>query len=183
MIPGGKHAPYLGDSPPFHAGLPEFPGESRSVQSGICPGRVIGRPDDQEMEIPAMPLEIPTPDGVLELFRDEIVVRQAGIDGECGEIARAQGGVAWDNPYPGIETLASPDGPTLMRVTFKVLLNAGASHEADRIRHELRRLRNDIRAAIPSECQVEFDAPGMTHVDHPDGIEVICSTHGIVRTP
>ena len=130
-----------------------------------------------------MPLDITTPDGVLELFRDEIVVRQAENDGECSEIARAQGGVVWDNPYPGVETLALPCGRTLMRVTFRRLLNSGASNEADRIRHELRRLRNDIRAAIPSESQVEFDAPGMTHVDHPDGIEVICSTHGIVRTP
>jgi hypothetical protein len=70
-----------------------------------------------------------------------------------------------------------------MRVTFKVLLDSGASNEADRIRHELRRLRNDIRAAVPSECQVEFVSPRMTHVDHPDGIEIICYTHGIVRTP
>jgi hypothetical protein len=69
-----------------------------------------------------------------------------------------------------------------MRVTFKVLLNAGASDEADRIRHKLRRLRNDVRAAIPSECQVEFDSPGVTHVDHPYGIEVICLTNGLVRT-
>jgi hypothetical protein len=131
----------------------------------------------------AVPLDIPTPDGVLELFRDEIVVRQAELEGEYGELARAQGRDAWDHPFPGIETLALPGGQTLMRVTFRRLLNSGASNEADRIRHELRQLRNDIRAAIPSECQVEFDAPGMTHVDHPDGIEVICYTHGIVRTP
>src|SRR4051794_4794666 len=135
------------------------------------------------MEPNAMPLEIPTPDGVLELFRDEIVVREADIDGGCGEIARDRGEVAWDSPYPGVETLALPGGPTLMRVTFKVLLNDRSSNEADRIRHELRQLRNDIRAAIPSECQVEFDSPGMTHVDHPDGVEIICFTHGIVRTP
>lgn len=129
-----------------------------------------------------MPLQIPTPDGVLELFRDEIVVREAEVDGEYGAIAKAQAGATWDRPFPGIETLASPGGPTLMRVTFKLLLNEGAASEADRIRHELRQLRNDIRAAIPSGCQVEFDAPRMTHVDHPDGIEIICFTHGVVRT-
>jgi hypothetical protein len=71
----------------------------------------------------------------------------------------------------------------LMRVTFKGLLNDGASNESDRIRHELRQLRNDIRAAIHSECQVEFVSPRMTHVDRPDGIEIICYTYGIVRKP
>jgi hypothetical protein len=135
------------------------------------------------LEGTTVPLGIPTPDGVLELFRHEIVVREAEIGGKCGEIARAQGRVAWDNPFPGVETLASPGGSRLMRVTFKVLLNNGASNESDRIRHELRRLRNDIRAAIPSESQVEFDSPRMTHVDHPDGIEINCYTYGIVRTP
>jgi hypothetical protein len=135
------------------------------------------------MEGSAVPLDIPTPDGVLELFRDEIVVRQSEIDGQSGEMARAQGGAAWDHPFPGVEMLASPGGPTLIRVTFKVLLDNGASNASDRIRHELRQLRNDIRAAIPSECQVEFDSPGMTHVDHPDGVEIICYTHGVVRTP
>ena len=130
-----------------------------------------------------MPLEIPTPDGVLELFRDEIVVRQVENDGECGAIAKAQGGAAWDRPYPGVETLTPPGGPGLMRVTYRVLLNTGSANEGDRIRHELRQLRNDIRAAIPSDCQVEFDSPGMTHVDRPDGIEIQCYTQGIVRTP
>jgi hypothetical protein len=135
------------------------------------------------MEGPAVPLGIPTPDGVLELFRDEIVVREAEIDGEYGAIAKARGWVAWDNPFPGVETLASPGGPMLMRVTFKLLLNDRASNEADRIRHGLRQLRNDIRAAVPSECQVELVSPRMTHVDHPDGIEINCYTYGIVRTP
>ena len=49
-----------------------------------------------------------------------------------------------------------------MRVTFRRLLNSGASNEADRIRHELRRLRNDIRAAIPSGAQVEFASVNAT---------------------
>ena len=42
-----------------------------------------------------------------------------------------------------------------MRVTYKRILD-GTFDEADRIRHELRQLRNDIRAAIDSASQVEF---------------------------
>ena len=35
-----------------------------------------------------MPLETPTPDGVLELFRDEIVIREAQIDEAYGEMKK-----------------------------------------------------------------------------------------------
>ena len=129
-----------------------------------------------------MPIEIPTPDGVLEIFRDEIVVREAELDAEYAEIVNALEGEGWERPFPGIETLAAPVGPKLLRVTFKTRLDHGASNEADRLRHELRALRNDIRASIPSDSQVEFIAPRMTHIDHPDGIEILCYTHGIVRT-
>ena len=129
-----------------------------------------------------MPLETPTPDGVLELFRDEIVPREAEIDAEFTGLVEDEGPAApWANPYPGVETLGSPEGPMLMRVTYRRLID-GAFDEGDRIRHELRDLWNDIRAAIPSESQVEFIAPRRTHVDRPDGLEVICYTHGIVRT-
>ena len=128
-----------------------------------------------------MPLDTPTPDGVLELFRDEIVPREAEIDAEFAGLVEGQGPAAWSSPYPGVETLGSPGGPILMRVTYRRLID-GASDEGDRIRHELRELWNDIRAAIPSESQVEFIAPRRTHVDRPDGLEVICYTHGIVRT-
>ena len=128
-----------------------------------------------------MPLETPTPDGVLELFRDEIVIREAEIDEAYGKIARTHGGEAWDNPFPGVETLATPEGPTLMRVTYKRIID-GSFDEMDRIRHELRQLRNDIRAAIASESQFEFTPPRLSHVDRPEGLEVICYTHGIVRT-
>jgi len=151
---------------------------------GVPPFRLDERPTLKiapKREGPAVPLEIPTPDGVLELFRDEIVVREAEIDREYGAIVKARSGVAWDRPYPGVETLATPGGPMLMRVSFRRLINVGASNEAVRIRHDLRQLRNDIRAAIPSESQVVFIPPRMTHVDHPDGIEIICYTHGIVR--
>ncbi len=129
-----------------------------------------------------MPLQIPTPDELVELFRDEIVIRQAEIDVEYASLVEGRGDLAWSNPYPGVETSASPGGPTLMRVTFRRLIGDGAYDEIDRIRHELRQLKNDIRAATPSDSQVEFIAPRMTHVDHPEGLEVICYTHGIVRT-
>lgn len=128
-----------------------------------------------------MPLQIPTPDGVLELFRDEIVVREAEIEAEYAGIVGARGGAEWDNPFPGVETLATPGGPTLMRVAFRLTLNPSGSNEADRVRHELRQLWNDVRAAIPSESQVEFVAPAITHVDRPGGVEITCHTHGIVR--
>ncbi|MEJ7636438.1 MAG: hypothetical protein WKF75_00220 [Singulisphaera sp.] len=55
-----------------------------------------------------MPLEIPTPDGVLELFRDEIVIREAEIDEAYGEIATSHAGEAWQTPFPGVETLETP---------------------------------------------------------------------------
>ena len=102
-----------------------------------------------------MPLETPNPDGVLELFRDEIVPREADIGREFDEAVSDQGDATWDNPFPGIETLTSPGRPMLMRVTYRRLLD-GAFDEGDRIRHELRRLWNDIRAAIPSQSQAEF---------------------------
>jgi len=127
-----------------------------------------------------VPLETPTPDGVLERFRDEIVPREADIDAEFAEAVNHQGGAAWANPYPGVETLGPPGGPMLMRVTYRRLID-GSSDEGDRIRHELRELWNDIRAAAPSESQVEFIPPRRTHVDRPGGLEVICYTHGIVR--
>lgn len=127
-----------------------------------------------------MPLETPTPDGVLELFRDEIVPRQADLGAEYDAIARDHGGAAWTNPFPGVEMLTSPAGPSLLRVTYKRRID-GAYDEGDRIRHELRQLWNDLRAAIPSQAQAELVTPGMTHVDHPDGLEVICYTQGIVR--
>ena len=127
-----------------------------------------------------MPLETPTPDGVLELFRDEIVPREANIDREFDEAVKEPGDATWDNPFPGVETLNPPGGPMLMRVTYRRLID-GAFEEGDRIRHELRQLWNDIRAAIPSEAQAEFVPPRMTHVDRPEGLEVICYTHGIVR--
>ncbi len=128
-----------------------------------------------------MPFETPTPDGVLELFRDEIVIREAEIDEAYAEIAATHGGGAWENPFPGVETLQTPGGPALMRVTYRRILD-GTFDEADRIRHELRQLRNDIRAAIASESQFELIAPRLSHVDRPEGLEVICYTHGIVRT-
>jgi hypothetical protein len=127
-----------------------------------------------------VPLETPTPDGVLELFRDEIVPREADIDQEYDRVVMAHGAAAWESPFPGVETFTAPGGPTLMRVTYRRLLD-GAYDEGDRIGHELRRLWNDIRAAIPSESQAEFVSPRLTHVDRPDGLEVICYTHGIVR--
>jgi hypothetical protein len=113
------------------------------------------------MEGIAMPLETPTPDGVLELFRDEIVIREAEIDEAYGEIAASRGAEAWDNPFPGVEFLRMPDGPSLMRVTYRRLLD-GSHDEADRIRHELR--------------------AKLSHVDRPEGLEVICYTYGVVRT-
>lgn len=128
-----------------------------------------------------MPLETPTPDGVLELFRDEIIPRPAEIEAEFEQLATAQPETAWERPYPGVETLKSPGRPTLMRVAFKRTIQKGGYDEGDRIRHELRELWNDIRAAIPSKSQVEFGEPRLTHVDHPDGLEVMCHTHGIVR--
>ena len=128
-----------------------------------------------------MPLETPTPDGVLELFRDEIVIREAEIDEEYREATTTHGGQAWDNPFPGVETLETPGGPTLMRITYRRTLD-GSFDEMDRIRHELRQLRNDIRATIASESQFEFVAPKLSHVDRREGLEVICYTYGIVRT-
>src|SRR4051812_631146 len=128
-----------------------------------------------------MPLETPTPDGVLELFRDEIVIREAEIDEVYGEIAASRGGGAWDNPFPGVETLQIPGVPTLMRVTYRRILD-GTFDEADRIRHELREVRNNIRAAIASETQFEFAPPKLSHVDRPEGLEVICYTYGVVRS-
>ena len=127
-----------------------------------------------------MPLATPNPDGVLELFRDEIVPREADIGREFDEAVTDQGDATWDHPFPGVETLTSPGGPMLMRVTFRRLLD-GAFDEGDRIRHELRQLWNDIRAAIPSDAQAEFIPPRMTHVDRPEGLEVICYTQGVVR--
>ncbi|QEH35785.1 hypothetical protein OJF2_43420 [Aquisphaera giovannonii] len=127
-----------------------------------------------------MSIETPTPDGVLELFRDEIVPREADLDAEYQEAILGQAGAAWDQPFPGVEVLTPQGGPTLMRVTYRRLLD-GAADEGDRIRHELRQLWNDIRAAIPSDGQAVFVSPVMTHVDRPEGLEVICSTHGIVR--
>jgi len=128
-----------------------------------------------------VPLNTPTPDGVLELFRDEIVPREAEIDAEYAGVVEAQGGVAWDNPYPGVETLDLPGQPRLMRVSYRRLID-GAFDEGDRIRHELRNLWNDIRAAAGSESQAEFVAPRVTHVDRPAGLEILCYTHGVVRT-
>lgn len=128
-----------------------------------------------------MPLDIPTPDGLLELFRDEIVVREAEIEDEYARAVAAEGGVGWENPFPGVETRTTTDGPTLMRVAFRIVLNPGAINETDRVRHELRELWNDIRAAVPPESQVEFVSPGITHVDRPEGVEITCHTHGIVR--
>lgn len=128
-----------------------------------------------------MPLDTPTPDGVLELFRDEIVPREADVDAEFAEAVGRQGGAAWESPFPGVETLATPGGPTLMRVTYRRLIRRGGYEEGDRIRHELRNLWNDVRASIPPQSQAEFVAPRRTHVDRPDGLEVLCDTHGIVR--
>ncbi len=128
-----------------------------------------------------MPLETPTPDGVLELFRDEIVIRESEIDEAYNAIATTHGGEAWAIPFPGVETLAIPGGPTLMRVTYKRIID-GSFDEKDRIRHELRQLKNDIRAAIASESQFEFVSPKHSHVDRPEGLEVICYTYGMVRT-
>lgn len=127
-----------------------------------------------------MPLETPTPDGVLELFRDEIVPREADPAEGLEDLVRGRAGSEWDHPFPGVEMLAVPGGPTLMRVTYRRLLD-GSADEGDRIRHELRQLWNDIRAAIPSDGQAVFVSPSMTHVDRPEGLEVICSTHGVVR--
>lgn len=127
-----------------------------------------------------MPLETPTPDGVLELFRDEIVPREAEADGEYDRLMKSLGVVSWDTPFPGVETLETAGGPTLMRVTYKRLVG-GSFDEGDRIRHELRRLWNDVRAATPSDSQAEFLPPEMTHVDRPEGLEVICTAHGVVR--
>jgi hypothetical protein len=128
-----------------------------------------------------VPLETPTPDGVLELFRDEIVFRPAEIDREYADLADGRIEAEWQHPFPGVEILPRPDGPTLMRVTFKRLIDGGGFDEGDRIRHELRELWNDIRASISSNAQVEFVGPRLSHVDHPEGLEVICYTHGIVR--
>jgi hypothetical protein len=74
-----------------------------------------------------------------------------------------------------------PGKPTLMRVTYARTIDGGRSDEEDRIRHELRQLVNDIRAAISSESQVEFVGPRLTHVDRPEALEILCHTHGIVR--
>jgi len=63
---------------------------------------VVRRPDDQKSVGLAGPLDIPRPDSVHELFHDEIVVREAEIDGEYREIAEVQVGVAWDNPLLGV---------------------------------------------------------------------------------
>ena len=131
-------------------------------------------------ETPNVPLETPTPDGVLELFRDEIVPREAEIDAEFDRVVKDQGGRSWETPYPGVETLSTAGRPTAMRVTYRRLID-GSSDEGDRVRHELRRLWNDIRAATPSDSQAEFVPPRMTHVDRPDGLEVVCYTHGLVR--
>ena len=127
-----------------------------------------------------MPLETPTPDGVLELFRDEIVPREADVGGEYDQTLKAQGSAAWDNPFPGVETMTSPGGPTLMRVAYRRLID-GSADEGDRIRRELRQLWNDIRASISPDAQAEFVPPRLTHVDRPDGLEVVCYTHGVVR--
>jgi len=130
-----------------------------------------------------MPLETPTPDDLLGLFRDEIVVREAEIDSEYAAIVQDQGSAAWARLFPGVEVLQLPGKPALVRVTFRRRLGPGGHEESDRVRHELRQLRNDVRAAIPPDCQVEFIRPRLTHVDQPDGLDVICYTHGIVRTP
>ncbi|MEJ7636439.1 MAG: hypothetical protein WKF75_00225 [Singulisphaera sp.] len=45
-----------------------------------------------------------------------------------------------------------------MRVTYKRIID-GSFDETDRIRHELRQLRNDIRAAITSESQLNSSPP------------------------
>src|SRR4051812_41015405 len=103
----------------------------------------------------AMPLETPTPDGALELFRDEIVIRAAEIDEAYGAIATSHGGEAWDARFPGAETLGTPGGPTLMRGAYERSLD-GTFDETDRVRHEFRQLRNDIRASIAWEAQFEF---------------------------
>src|SRR4051794_16874258 len=116
--------------------------------------------------VPPMPLDTPTPDGVLELFRDEITPREADVGGEYDEAALAGNEVAWASPFPGVETLTLPGGPTLMRVTYKRVIR-GAYDEGDRVRHELRQLRNDVRAATPSDAQAEFMRPRLTHVDRP----------------
>ena len=130
-----------------------------------------------------MPLETPTPDGVLELFRDEIVPREVEIDAsEFEGLVNARPGATWDRPFPGVETLSASGRPALVRVTYKRTLT-GAFDEGDRIRHELRDLWNDVRAAIPSEAQAEFAPPRMTHVDRPEGLEVICYAQGVVREP
>jgi hypothetical protein len=130
-----------------------------------------------------VPLQAPTPDDLLGLFRDEIVVREAEIDAEYAEIVADQGSIAWASPYPGVETLELPGKPRLVRVTFRRRLGGGGGDESDRVRHELRQLRNDVRAAVAPDGQVEFIRPRLTHVDRPDGLDVICYTHGIARTP
>jgi hypothetical protein len=134
-------------------------------------------------EEPHVSLQAPTPDDLIELFRDEIVVREAEIDAEYAEIVADQGSIAWACPHPGVETLQLPGKPALVRVAFRRRLGAGGHDESDRVRHELRQLRNDVRAAVHPDCQVEFIRPGLTHVDQPDGLDVICYTHGIVRSP
>ena len=129
-----------------------------------------------------MPLQTPTPDEILELFRNEVVVREGAIEDEYQALLRGEGSPAWARPYPGVETLATAAGPTLMLVTYRRLLGRGAYEEADRIRHELRDLSNDVRAALPDNAQVEFARPGFSHVDRPEGLELLCVAHGIVRT-
>jgi hypothetical protein len=127
-----------------------------------------------------MPLDNPTPEGVLDLFRDEVTPREAEIGPEFDELAAGLPAEGWARPFPGVEMIRSPDGPTLLRVTYRRLL-AGGYDEVDRIRHELRELVNDIRAATPSSSQAEFCPPGMTHVDRREGLEVICNSRGIIR--
>ncbi|WZO97770.1 hypothetical protein EP7_004821 [Isosphaeraceae bacterium EP7] len=127
-----------------------------------------------------MPLDNPTPNGVLDLFRDEVTPREAEIGPEFDRLSAGLPAEGWAMPFPGIELIQVPDGPTLIRVTYRRLL-AGGFDEVDRIRHELRELVNDIRAATPSSSQAEFCPPAMTHVDHAEGLEVICLARGIIR--
>ena len=57
-----------------------------------------------------MPLETPTPDGVLELFRDEIVIREAEIDEAYGEIAASQEVRHGTTPSPASRPSRRPGG-------------------------------------------------------------------------
>ena len=57
-----------------------------------------------------MPLETPTPDGVLELFRDEIVIREAEIDEAYREIASLMEVRRGTTPSPASRLWGCPRG-------------------------------------------------------------------------